>query len=132
VLADQDAGIVVGLSLRLVRTVQVEMTGRAPVQVGATLETTLVTPAEVVAPALAQVADFESDRDSHQVVGRVIPGLLVVFAVVLLAFGLPKLLPRRSTASPPSAPAPATDRPPQTRPDTGRTPLAGSVPPPGP
>ena len=129
VLADQDAGIVVGLSLRLVRTVQVEVTGRAPVQVGATLETTLVTPADVVAPALAEVADFESDRDSHQVIGLVIPGLLVVFAVVLLAFGLPKLLRRRSTASPPPPPA---DRPPRTRPDPARTPLAGSVPPPGP
>ena len=149
VTADQDAGIVVGLSVRLVRTVQVEVAGRAPVQVGTALETILVTPAEVVAPALAQVAEFESDRDSQQVLGRVIPGLLVVFAVVLVAFGLPKLR-RRSTAS--SPPTPPAGRPPQARtdtapartdtapappdtapapPDAAPAPLAGSVPPPG-
>jgi high-affinity iron transporter len=135
VTADQDAGIVVGLSIRLVRTVQVEVAGRAPVQIGTSAETTLVTSAEVVAPALAQVADFESDRDTHQVVGRVIPGLLVVFAAVLLAFGLPKLL-RRPAHTRPAAPAPApigtADRPPQAPLDATSQPLAGSVPPPNP
>ncbi|HEY5881771.1 MAG TPA: iron uptake transporter permease EfeU, partial [Nakamurella sp.] len=42
VSADQDAGIVVGLVVRLVRTVRVEVAGRAPVQVGTILESTLV------------------------------------------------------------------------------------------
>ncbi|WP_395725975.1 iron uptake transporter permease EfeU [Nakamurella sp.] len=143
VTADQDAGIVVGLSVRLVRTAQVEVVGRAPVQVGTALETTLVTPAEVVAPALARVAEFESDRDSQQVLGRVIPGLLVVFAVVMAAFGLPKLR-RRSTAAS-SPPTPPAGRPPQAPPVAAAAPpdaesvplaaesvpLAGSVPPPG-
>lgn len=136
VSADQEAGIVVGLSIRLVRTVQVEVPGRAPVQVGTTLDTTLLTPAEVVAPALAQVADFESDRDANQVVGRVVPGLLVVFAAVLLAFGLPKLLRRRPAApssGPPSpAPAPPAGRPPQPGQPSAAPPLARVVPPPGP
>lgn len=130
--ADPDAGIVVGMSIRLVRTVQVEVAGRAPVQVGTTLETTLVTPAEVVAPALAQVADFESDRDTHQVVGRVVPGLLVVFAVVLFAFGLPKLLRRRSPPSSTRRPTAPADRPPQARPGGSDQPLAGTLPPPAP
>jgi high-affinity iron transporter len=111
--ADRDAGIVVGLSVRLVRTVQVEVAGRVPVQVGTTLETTLVTPSDVVAPALAQVAEFETNRDTHQVVGRVIPALLVVFAVVMFAFGLPKLLQRRTPPTPASVPSPPADRPPQ-------------------
>lgn len=111
--ADRDAGIVVGLSVRMVRTVQVEVTGRAPVQVGTTLETTLVTPTDVIAPALAQVAEFESTRDIHQVVGRVIPALFVVFAVVLFAFGLPKLLRRRTPPTPAWVPSPPADRPPQ-------------------
>lgn len=135
---DQDSGIVVGLNLRLVRTVQVEVADRAPVQVGTALETTLLTPVEVVAPALSQAADVQIDRDRHQVVGRVIPGLLVVFAVVLLAFGLPMLLRRRPRAAPALVPAPPADRPPQLhggassgRPESADQSLAGTVRPPG-
>ncbi|HEY5878739.1 MAG TPA: hypothetical protein VIU11_07505, partial [Nakamurella sp.] len=131
VSADQDAGIVVGLVVRLVRTVRVEVAGRAPVQVGTILESTLVTPAEVVAPALAQVAEFESNRDTHQIVGRVIPALLVVFAVVLLAFGLPKLVRRGATPPPAAVPSLPAARPPQVepRPVPQDQPLAGTVPP---
>lgn len=141
--ADQDAGIVVGLRVRLVRTVAVDVAGRAPVQIGTMTETTLVTPADVVAPALAQVAAFESDRSTHQVVGRVIPALLLVFAAVLLAFGLPKL--RRRPAPAPAAGPPSGPRPPDAAPPGARAgrspepeqasagaPLARSVPPPGP
>ncbi len=131
ITADRDSGLVVGLSLRVVRTVQVEVAGRAPAQVGTALEATMVTPADQVAPALAQVARFDSDRDAAQIVGRVIPALLLVFAVVLLAFGLPKLL-RRTAAGPPAAtpvasPRPPADRPPQ--PDPVDPPLAGTSPP---
>src|SRR6478736_3137460 len=111
--ADQDAGIVVGLRVRMVRTVQVDVPGRAPVQVGATLDSTMVTPADAVAPALAQLADFERDRAVHQVVGQVIPSLLVVFAIVLLAFGVPKLVTRRTSVPRTSTPGPPTDRPPE-------------------
>ena len=127
--ADQDAGIVVGLSVRLARTVQVQVPGRAPVQVGTTLESMLVTPAAVVAPAVAQVAEFESDRDLHQIVGRVIPGLLVVFAVVLLAFAVPKLVPRRTPPPTGSETRWSTDRPPQ--PEPADPTLARAVPPTG-
>lgn len=131
ITADADAGIVVAISVRLVRTAQVQVPDRAPVQVGTTLEATLVTPSEVVAPALAQVAEFESNRDTHQIVGRVIPALLVVFAVVLLAFGLPKLVQRRSPPTPASPPSPPADRPPQARQpaEPQGQPLAGTVPP---
>jgi high-affinity iron transporter len=129
VTADQDAGIVVAMSVRVVRTAQVEVTGRAPVQVGTTSETTLATPAAVVAPALAQAAEFESDRDVHQVVGRVVPGLLLVFAVVLLAFGLPMLWRRPSTTPPSSTPMPPPGPPPRTRREPERAPLAQAAPP---
>ncbi len=130
ITADQDAGIVVGLSIRTVRTVQVEVQGRAPVHVGTMLETTLVTPADVIVPALAQVAEFDSNRDTHQVVGRVIPALLAAFAVVLLAFGLPKLVRRRTAPPPDSVPATPADHPPQA--DPADQPLARAVPPPTP
>jgi high-affinity iron transporter len=132
ITADADAGIVVAISVRLVRTAQVQVPDRAPVQVGTTLEATLVTPSEVVAPALAQVAEFESNRDTQQIVGRVIPGLLAVFAVVLLAFGLPKLVKRRSPPTPASPPSPPADRPPQARQpvEPQGQPLAGTAPPP--
>ena len=122
--ADQDAGIVVGLSVRLVRTVAVEVAGRAPVQVGTMTEATLVTPADVVAPALAQVAAFESDRAAHEVLGRVIPALLTVFAGVLLAFGLPKL--RRPRPAAPSGGGPASPGAPAGRP-AQPAPATGSV-----
>ena len=127
ITADADAGIVVAISVRLVRTAQVQVPDRAPVQVGTTLAATLVTPSEVVAPAMTQVAEFESNRDTHQIVGRIIPALLVVFAVVLLAFGLPKLvqsaLPTHSAvvaepAGRSPAPGPATGG--TTGPTTGR------------
>jgi len=111
--ADQDAGIVVGLRVRMVRTVQVDVPGRAPVQVGATLDSTMVTPADAVAPALAQLADLERDRAVHQVLGQVIPSLLVVFAIVLFAFGVPKLVTRRTAVPRTSTPGPPTDRPPE-------------------
>lgn len=137
--ADQDAGIVVGLRVRLVRTVAVEVADRAPVPVGTVSESTLVTPADVVAPALAQVAAFESDRATHEVVGRVIPALLVVFAGVLLAFGLPKLRRRRPAAPPAGPPAPAPGpsgapaaRPPQSEQATAGAPLERMVAPPAP
>jgi len=61
------------------------------------------------------VAEFERNRDPHQVVGRVIPALLVVFAVVLLGFGMPKLLRRRAAPTAPATGRPA-DRPPQSDP----------------
>ena len=140
VTADAESGIVVGVDVRLVRTVQVAVADRAPVQVGAIGDTTLSTPPAALAPALAQVAEFEHSRDINQVVGRVIPGLLVAFALVLLAFGLPKLLarPRGPSATIPAT-TPATT--PATQPPVDRSPqaaapadrpqqsLAGSVPP---
>lgn len=133
VSADAESGIVVGVGVRLVRTVQVQVPDRAPVQIGAIQDTTLSTPPAALAPALAQVAEFEHSRDVNQVVGRVIPGLLVVFALVLLAFGLPKLLARPRGPSTPTGPSP---QPPVHRSrevaapaDLPRPPLAGSVPP---
>jgi hypothetical protein len=58
-----------------------------------------------VASGLTRVADLADRSVTHQVVGQVLPGLLVVFAAVLLAFGVPKL--RRPGAVPPAANPPA-------------------------
>ena len=69
---------------------------------------TQATPAAVAA-GLATVASLDADRVTHQVVAQVIPGLLVVFAAVLLAFGIPKLVRRRAkrpTQEAPAAPEP--------------------------
>ena len=50
------------------------------------------------------VAELADQQETHQVVTQVIPGLLVVFALVLLAFGLPKLIRRRpKDAGPPGS-----------------------------
>lgn len=54
---------------------------------------------------MAQVAAFDTASDTHQVLARVIPGLLIAFALVLTAFGLPKLLRRRPPTDSPTATA---------------------------
>jgi high-affinity iron transporter len=127
ITADPDAAIVVGLRVHAVRTVQVDVPGRAAVQVGAALDSTLDTPVDAVAPALAQVADFENGRNVHQVVGQVIPGLLVAFAIVLLAFGLPKLVTRRPPSRAPADRAPAKQAQTEVAP-VGAGPSAAPVP----
>jgi len=83
---------------------------RGSVTVGTVLDvTTTATPASVVS-GLATAAEIAAQRTAHQLRAQVIPGLLVVFALVLLAFGLPRLVRGRPTA-PPTASAAAPGSP---------------------
>ena len=92
---DTASGVVLGLDLRLVRTVQVVVPGRGAVSAGTILEVPAAATPASVAAAFVRVADADDQRIAHQLGTQVIPGLLVVFALVLLAFGVPKLIRRR-------------------------------------
>jgi hypothetical protein len=108
--ADTDTAVVLGLSLHLVRTVQVDVPDRGSVSVGTVLDvTTTATPASVVS-GLASAAEIAAQRTAHQLRAQVIPGLLVVFALVLLAFGIPKLVRRRPKAPPTDSPTAGSPR----------------------
>jgi len=89
------SGAVVDVSVRVSRTVQV--TTPAGLQIsGGTVGDAQAVPTEVATAALvAAVADGADQARRHEVVGQVLPLLLGVFAVVMLGFGLPKLLARR-------------------------------------
>jgi high-affinity iron transporter len=103
---DTATSVVLGLDLRLRRTLVVTVPDRGSVPAGTVLETTSSATSGGVATGLVQAAELVEQRISHQVVGQVIPGLLVVFALVLLAFGLPKLFGNQRP--PPSAGRTAT------------------------
>ena len=105
---DAASAVVLGLDLRLVRTVQVTVPGRGAVSAGTVLDLPDTATADGVAAGLTRVADVVDQRIAHQVGTQVVPGLLVLFALVLLAFGAPKLARRR-----PAVPAePGPDRAP--------------------
>jgi high-affinity iron transporter len=105
---DAASAVVLGLDLRLVRTVQVTVPGRGAVSAGTVLDLPATATADGVAAGLTRVADVVDQRIAHQVGTQVVPGLLVLFALVLLAFGAPKLARRR-----PAVPAePGPDRAP--------------------
>jgi high-affinity iron transporter len=111
---DSATGVILGVELQLVRTVVVNVAGRGSVSGGTVLDVSAVAGPGSVVAGLVKVADVADQRVGHQVVGQVLPGLLVVFAVVMLGFGVPKLR-RRSTPHPetitPAAPAGAHDPP---------------------
>lgn len=111
VTVDPASGVVVGVDLRLVRTVQVTVPSRGPVSAGTVLDASTSAGPDSLAAGLARVAATNDQRATHQLLARVIPALLVVFAVVLLAFGVPKLLPRRRPDHLPVDPSPDHPRP---------------------
>jgi high-affinity iron transporter len=111
--ADTGTGVVLGVDLRLVRTAQVSVPTRGPVAAGTILQAAM-TASAVGAAGVVQVAEMADQRVAHQVLGQVIPGVLVVFALVLLAFGLPKLFGKQR-------PPPAGS---QSGPDGGRAPAS--------
>jgi high-affinity iron transporter len=104
---DTATGVVLGVDLQLVRTVQVAVPNRGSVPAG----TVLAAAAAATPGSLA--AGLADQRANHQVVTQVVPGLLVLFAVVLLAFGVPLLRRRRphsaSRADAPTGTARAPD-----------------------
>ena len=102
------SGVVLGLDLRLVRTVQVIVPGRGSVSAGTVLDVPLAATPASVAAGVVQVAAAGDQRIAHQVGTQVIPGLLVLFALILLAFGVPKLIRRRPPG--PAAPEPESAR----------------------
>jgi high-affinity iron transporter len=124
--ADTGTGVVLGVALRQLRTVQVNVPDRGAVSAGTVLDVvTQATPAAVAA-GVETVASLDADRVTHQVVAQVIPGLLVVFAAVLLAFGIPKLVRRR--AKRPTEVVPAAPEPVPVAEESVRSDLAGTAP----
>ena len=97
---DAATGTVLDLDLELTRTATVTLDNGTVVAVGnvgpdgaaVAGPTTLAATADAVAAALPRVADADGRRDSAELLGRVLPALLLAFALVLLAFGLPKVL----------------------------------------
>ena len=94
VLVHAPSGTVLGLDLELTRTAQVTLPSGATVSAGAVVDATGGIDPAANAAGLAAASDAVSARAAHQVLGQVLPGLLVVFALILLAFGLPRLLGR--------------------------------------
>ncbi len=119
-LVHPTTGSVLGLTVDLARSAQVTVPSGATVSTGSVVEAAGALDGSAGAPGLRAVQEGLDQRTTHQVVGQVIPGLLVVFAIVLLAFGLPKLLGSRRTTGPPSAPpvAAAASPPPTGAPAT--------------
>jgi high-affinity iron transporter len=90
-----NTGVVLAAEFRLVRSVQVSIPDRGPVSAGTAQQaTSAATPASLAA-GFVQVADSVKQRSNHEVLTSVLPALLVVFALILLAFGLPKLIRRK-------------------------------------
>ena len=98
---DTASGLVLGAQLRLVRMVRVTVPSRGAVSAGTVLDGTTTVTASSVAAGVTAVAEIADRELTRQVVAQVIPALLLVFALILLAFGLPKLLRgrRRSAVS---------------------------------
>ncbi len=112
-LVHPSTGTVLGLTVDLARSAQVTVPSGATVSTGSVVEATGVLGGTADPAGLQAVQEGLDQRTTHQVVGQVIPGLLVVFAIVLLAFGLPKLLGGRRTTGPPGGPpAPVPEAPP--------------------
>lgn len=100
VTVDPTSGVVVAAELRLVRTVRVTVPSRGTVSAGTVLDASTSATPDSLAAGLSRVAATNDQRATHRLLARVIPALLVVFAVVLLAFGVPKLIPRRRSERP--------------------------------
>ncbi|MGS0686066.1 iron uptake transporter permease EfeU [Nakamurella sp. GG22] len=113
VRVDGATGIVTAIDSRLVRTLLVTVPGRGVVQAGVVLDERVDATDAALAAGAQRLAAFDADRARHQVVGQVIPALLVLFAIVLLAFGLPKLPRRQPVSAAPGAASRAPSDPPQ-------------------
>ena len=108
ITVDAASRTVLDVELRLARTAQVTVPTGATVSAGTVLDVT-ATP-DAIAAAIAAAVEQENRRAAHELIGTILPGLLVVFAVVLLAFGLPKL--RRLAVPPATSPVGVAGAPP--------------------
>jgi len=103
---DRSTGTVLGLDLRLVRTVQVTAPSGVTVSVGTESDSTLSTTPAAVAAGVAGLLALQQQKADSELLGTVLPGLLVAFAIVLLAFGIPRLAGRRGAGPDPAVLAP--------------------------
>ncbi len=102
---DPSTGTVVGLAVTTVRTVAVTTQAGETFPVGTVTTADLTTTPEAVGAQSAAAAAVTDRRGDHEVLGQVIPGLLTVFALILLAFAAPHLLRRKPKVG--GVPAPA-------------------------
>jgi len=103
---DRSTGTVLGLDLRLVRTVQVTAPSGVTVSVGTESDSTLSTTPAAVAASVAGLLALQQQKADSELLGTVLPGLLVAFAIVLLAFGIPRRAGRRGAGPDPAVLAP--------------------------
>ena len=100
VTIDPATGTVLQVDVTQVRTLTVTSATGATFPVGTIATTTVTTAADSVTTQVGAAAGFTDRQADHQVLGEVIPGLLVAFAVVLLAFAAPHLLRRKAKDTP--------------------------------
>ncbi len=94
VTIDPSTGTVVDLSVTSVRTVVVTDQAGERFPAGIVRTVDFATTPDAVAGQIAAAAETGDRRGDHQVLGQVIPGLLSIFALILLAFAAPHLLRR--------------------------------------
>ena len=92
VTIDPATGVVVDLKVSAVRSVLVKSTTGQTFSLGAIAKTQYAATDVSISGQLAAAAHVNRARADQQVVGEVIPGLLTVFALILLGFGLPHLI----------------------------------------
>jgi len=93
------------MSATLTRTLTLTKADGRRVSAGEVQRTVVATPAAEVTRRVAATADHQDALDSAQIRGRVIPGLLTLFAVILLGFAGAALLRRRPRRPEPPAPS---------------------------
>ncbi len=101
---DTASGTVLDLDLALVRTARVTVPTGVTVSAGTVLGTTMSATPDAVGSAVPGAHVLQERRATSELVGTVIPGLLVAFALILLAFGVPRLVGRRGRRARPAAP----------------------------
>lgn len=94
VAIDPVTGTILDLTVSSTRSVNLTNATGATFPGGTVQSTRLVATAQASAAQAKAAAGVTASRSSHQVVGQVIPALLITFALILLAFGLPHLLRR--------------------------------------
>ncbi len=113
VTIDTATGAVLNLDLRLVRTVQVTAPTGVTVSGGSVSESTVSMTPAAVAAAAAGLRTAQQQRADAELLGTVLPALLVGFALVLLAFGIPRLIGNRERNQDAAGAAPAIQPEPQ-------------------
>ena len=103
---DRSIGTVLSFDLRLVRTVQVTAPSGVTVSVGTESDSTLTLTPAAVAASVAGLPALQQQKADSELLGTVLPGLLGAFAIVLLAFGIPRLAGRRGAGPDPAVRAP--------------------------